>query len=130
MRRTSMHSMRSAVRRPLALLTSAALVCAGLTIGAAPAAFAAGPAPIEQRSASTVTADPLPTVQIASGIVWSQAVVGDIVYVGGLFENARPAGAAPGQNLTPRKNLLAYNIKTGELITSFAPKLNGQIKVL
>jgi len=125
-----MHSMGSAIRRPLALLTTAALVCAGLTIVAAPAAYAAGPAPIEQRSASTVTADPLPTVQIDSGVVWSQVVVGDIVYAGGRFDNTRPAGAAPGQSLTPRGNLLAYNIKTGALVTSFAPKLNGQVTVL
>jgi hypothetical protein len=106
------------------------LVCAGLTIVAAPVALAAGPAPIEQRTASTVTADPLPTVQIDSGVVWSQVVVGDTVYAGGKFDNTRPAGAAPGQSLTPRGNLLAYNIRTGALLTSFAPKLNGQVTAL
>jgi len=125
-----MQHSRSALRRPLALLTSAALACAGLTIVAAPVAFAAGPAPIEQRTSTTVTADPLPTVQIDSGVVWSQVVAGDIVYAGGSFANARPAGAAPGQSLKPRSNLLAYNIKTGVLVDSFAPKLNGQVKVL
>jgi hypothetical protein len=129
MRRTSMH-VRSAFSRHLAILTSAALVCVGLTVVATPAALAAGPPPIEQRSSTTVTADPLPTVQIDSGVVWTQVVVGDIVYAGGKFDNTRPAGAAPGQNLTPRGNLLAYNIKTGALVTNFAPKLNGQVKVL
>ena len=39
---------------------------------------------------------------------------------------ARPAGAAAGTQETPRNNLLAYDIRTGELITSFAPSLNGQ----
>ncbi|MBA3803553.1 MAG: cell surface protein, partial [Acidimicrobiia bacterium] len=75
---------------------------------------------------NTVTADALPTVQI-DGVVWSQAIVGNTVYAGGKFNNARPAGAAPGTNLTPRANLLAYNLTTGELITSFAPTLNAQV---
>jgi len=49
------------------------------------------------------------------------------VYAGGRFANARPAGAAPGTSLTPRGNLLAYDIITGNLVTSFAPTLNGQV---
>ena len=54
-------------------------------------------------------------------MVWSQAIVGNTVYVGGSFANARPAGAAAGTNQTPRSNLLAYDLTTGVLITSFAP---------
>ena len=88
-----------------------------------------GPAPIEQRNSSTVTADPLPTVQIDSGIVWTQEVVGNTVFAGGSFSNARPAGAAPGTNLIPRSNILAYNLTTG-VITPFAPQINGQVKVI
>ncbi len=86
---------------------------------------AAAPAPVVQP-AETVTADRLPTVQV-DGVVWSQAVVGNTVYAGGKFNNARPAGAAPGTNLTPRSNLLAYDITTGNLVTSFAPSLNAQV---
>jgi PKD repeat protein len=78
---------------------------------------------------STVTADALPTTQI-DGVAWSQAVVGNTVYVGGSFASARPAGAAAGTQETPRNNLLAYDIRTGELITSFAPSLNGQVLVV
>ncbi len=85
--------------------------------------------PIEQRSATTVTADALPTVQI-DGVVWDQEIVGDTVYAGGQFSYARPAGAAAGANQVARTNLLAYNIRTGELITSFAPTLNGQVKTI
>ena len=66
-----------------------------------------------------LSADALPTVQI-DGVVWSQAVVGNTVYAGGRFNNARPAGAAAGTQLTPRGNLLAYDITTGNLVTSFA----------
>src|SRR3954447_18412213 len=75
---------------------------------------------------STVAADALPTVQI-DGVAWAQAVVGNTVYVGGSFTSARPAGAPAGTNETPRANLLAYDIPSGELITSFAPNLNGQV---
>ncbi|MEZ5249825.1 MAG: hypothetical protein R2713_11610 [Ilumatobacteraceae bacterium] len=77
----------------------------------------------------TVSADALPTVQI-DGVAWSQAVVGTTVYVGGRFTNARPAGAAPGTNQTPRSNFLAYDLTTGNLITSFAPSFNGQVRTV
>ena len=73
-----------------------------------------------------MAADALPTVQI-DGVVWSQAIVGNTVYAGGSFANARPAGAAPGANTTTRNNLLAYNITTGVMSTSFVPNLNGQV---
>src|SRR4051812_18971216 len=74
----------------------------------------------------TVSADALPTVQI-DGVAWAQAVVGNTVYVGGAFSSARPAGAAAGTNETPRSNLLAYDIRTGALLTGFAHAVNGQI---
>lgn len=74
----------------------------------------------------TVSNDALPTVQV-DGVVWSQVVVGDTVYVGGNFTTARPAGAAPGVNSVARPYLLAYNITTGELINSFAPTLNAPV---
>ena len=77
----------------------------------------------------TVSADPLPTVQI-NGVVWSQVVVGNTVYVGGEFTMARPAGAAPKTKETPRANLLAYDIRTGQLIGSWAPKANGTVYAL
>ena len=73
-----------------------------------------------------VSADALPTVQI-DGVVWSQAVVGNTVYAGGRFNNARPAGAAAGTQLTPRGNLLAYDITTGNLSPRSHPSLNGQV---
>jgi hypothetical protein len=73
-----------------------------------------------------VSADALPTVQV-DGVVWSQAVVGTRVYAGGSFSSARPAGAAPGTHLTRRTNLLAYDIRTGVLVPSFAHTLNGQV---
>ena len=122
-------------RRVASLIAVAATVMGVLAVpaafGAGPAAAAtpSGPPPIAQRSAQGVTADALPTVQI-DGVVWSVAVVGNTVYAGGSFANARPAGAAPGTNLTPRSNLLSYNLSTGVLNTSFAPSLNAQAEVV
>ncbi|MEU6138428.1 hypothetical protein [Nocardioides sp. NPDC047086] len=84
-------------------------------------------APVDPELPETVSADVLPTVQI-DGVAWKQVIVGDTVYVGGNFSSARPAGAAAGTNETPRANLLAYRLSTGELIGSFAPTLNGQVK--
>jgi PKD repeat protein len=119
--------MAGAIRRLRALVvfvTTIGLSVGLLLVGAESAA--AAPAPVLQPPATAVTADRLPTVQI-NGVVWSQAVVGNTVYAGGSFANARPAGAAPGTNLTARGNLLAYDITTGNLVTSFAPNLNGQV---
>jgi PKD repeat protein len=122
-------------RRAASLIAVAALFMGALVV---PVASGAGPAaadtpsglpPIAQRSAQGVTADALPTVQI-DGVVWSEAVVGNTVYAGGSFANARPAGSAPGTSLTPRSNLLSFDLTTGNLNTSFAPSLNAQAMVV
>jgi PKD repeat protein len=124
-----MTTWRAYGRAILAVTASSALVVATAIAAAAPAAAAdppTGPAPVAQRTPGMVTADALPTVQI-DGVVWAQAISGNTVYAGGQFSNARPAGAAPGQNTTPRNNLLAYNLTTGNLITSLNPNDNGQV---
>jgi PKD repeat protein len=82
--------------------------------------------PTNPATPPTVSADALPTVQI-DGVAWAQVVVGNTVYVAGKFTTARPAGvAAGGPGTVTRNNLLAYNITTGNLISSFAPSLNAQ----
>jgi chitodextrinase len=83
------------------------------------------PDPTNPASPPTVGADVLPTTQI-DGVAWAQTVVGNTVYVAGKFTTARPAGAAAGVNTTPRSNLLAYDITTGNLISSFNVPLNAQ----
>lgn len=88
---------------------------------------AAAPGPIEQRPDGMVTADALPTVQI-NGVVWTQATSGSTVYAGGDFTSARPAGSPEGQNETPRRNLLSFDLETGKLNTSFAPSLNSTVR--
>ncbi|WP_375476978.1 LamG domain-containing protein [uncultured Jatrophihabitans sp.] len=112
-----------------------ALSAAALTVGVAAVvtadASAAGAAvsPIASRPSGAVTADALPTVQI-DGVAWAQVIVGNTVYVGGSFANARPAGAAAGTSLTARANLLSYTLSTGVLNTSFAPSLNAAVRAV
>ena len=63
------------------------------------------------------------------GVVWDQTIVGDTVYAGG----SSPTPARPGRRRDQPDaagHLLAYNIRTGVLITCFAPTVNGQVKAL
>ena len=126
-----MHA-RTAFRpaRGLAAVLSFLLV-AGVIALVVPGAAQADSAPPVATPAipTTVSADRLPTVQI-NGVAWSQVAVGNTVYVAGSFTRARPAGSAAGQNETVRNNLLAYDVTTGNLITSFAPSLNAQALVV
>ena len=115
-------------KRSFRAVASTLAVATGLTFGALPDAAFADTAPTPPEPA-TVSNDPLPTVQV-DGVVWSQVVIGNTVYVGGNFTTARPAGAAPGTNTTPRAYILAYDITTGELVNSFAPTLNAQVQGL
>jgi hypothetical protein len=121
-------------RRHVRRLSSAALAVA-LSLSAlaveqvvsAPVARAVSTPPLVDTTELQVTNDELPTVQI-NGVVWDQEIVGNTVYAVGEFTQARPAGAAPGTNETPRNHMLAYNLTTGELVQSFAPSFNAQVK--
>ncbi len=99
-----------------ATVTLTLALASGVLVAAGPAQ--ADTAPVPPVTLSTVSADSLPTVQV-NGVVWSQVVVGNTVYATGSFTQARPAGAAVGTNQTPRSNLLAYNLTTGALITTW-----------
>ncbi|MCL2424037.1 MAG: cell surface protein, partial [Micrococcales bacterium] len=119
-------------RRAFALAAAGAVVTVGM---AAPAAADSAPAnPADPKTPTTVAADSLPTVQIsagtysnrAGGVVWTQVVVGNTVYVGGDFTRARPAGAARGQNESTRTYLLAYDVRTGALLP-FNHTLDGEV---
>jgi PKD repeat protein len=112
--------------RALAVILAAALAV-GTLLGTAPAR--ADTAPPDPTMPTTVAGDSLPTAQI-NGVAWAQVIVGNTVYVGGEFTRARPAGAAAGTNEVVRNNLLAYNLTTGVLISSFNPDVNGAVKAL
>ncbi|GAA1856074.1 PKD domain-containing protein [Microbacterium koreense] len=118
-------------RGALATITVSGLVLGGLalTAGAASAEVPETKPPLLQRDDTVVTGDPLPTVQINNGYVWAQETIGTTVYAVGQFQNARAALASPGTQLTPRTNILAFDINTGALLP-FAPSVNGTIKAV
>jgi hypothetical protein len=117
-------------RSLLALATGAALAVAVVTAGALPATADTAPKP---GVPATVSSDALPTVQI-NGVVWTQVVIGDTVYVGGRFSQARPAGVPKGATGTAgrvaRSNFLAYDITTGALLPDIAPRFNSEVRAL
>ncbi|MEU1971945.1 PKD domain-containing protein [Microbacterium sp. NPDC019599] len=111
-------------RRIVASLTAAVVTIATLALVVVPSApaAAADPPPLPD----TVTADVLPTWQI-NGVVWSQAVVGNNVYVTGSFTKARPPGvAAGGAGEIDALNIFAFDIRTGNPIPNFSHSLDAQ----
>ncbi|WP_345481969.1 fibronectin type III domain-containing protein [Amnibacterium soli] len=80
----------------------------------------------DTKAPTPVSGEALPTVQV-DGVVWAQTVIGHTVFAGGSFAQTQVAGARPSWPKTPRANLLAYNVDTGELIADFAPQVNGQV---
>jgi chitodextrinase len=110
----------------LAVLAAVALL-AGYVMASPPARADTSPATAGEPA--TVSSDVLSAPQI-DGVVWSQVVVGNTVFAGGSFTTARPAGNAAGVGTVARSNLLAYNLSTGLLISTFAPTINSQVRTL
>ena len=110
------------IRRILVILLTLGLSVFGL---AAPQVANADTTPAPGVPA-TVSADGLPTWQI-NGVVWSQVVVGTTVYATGNFSKARPPGVAVGgAGEIAAANIFAYNITTGNPVTSFSHQMNAQ----
>ncbi len=124
-------SPRLRVRRAAHSVLAIALTLSALAVVelAGPSVAEAAVPPVVDTTPAQVTVDPLPTVQI-NGVVWDQEIVGNTVYVAGEFSQARPAGAPPGVNQTPRSNLLAFDVTTGQLIQAFAPTVNNTVKTV
>lgn len=115
-------STRPRGRRMLALLATSCLVVGSLSTSNVASADTAPPT----GTPPTVSADGLPTWQI-NGVVWSQTVVGNTVYATGSFTRARPPGvAAGGAGEIVANNIFAYDIVTGNRVTTFNHSLNGQ----
>ena len=117
---------RSPVSAGVSTTVAAAVLAAAIFTGTG--AAQADTSPPSSSTPKTVAADALPTAQI-NGVVWSQVIVGNTVYVGGEFTRARPAGAAAGTSEVSRNNLMAYNLSTG-VMTSFNPSVNGVIRAI
>ncbi|KQO01866.1 hypothetical protein ASF21_09920 [Arthrobacter sp. Leaf234] len=118
-------------RRSVRLMSGIVAALMGVSfvgLSTLPAAADSRPAePTSPSSPVTASPDVLPTVQV-DGVVWQQTVIGNTVYAVGQFTTARPAGSAAGVNTTPRANILAFDIRTGALITSFNASLNAQAR--
>ncbi|TFD12068.1 hypothetical protein E3T35_08095 [Cryobacterium sp. TMT1-2-2] len=113
-------------RSPATVIVASAVLAAAIFTGAG--AAQADTSPPSASTPKTVAADALPTAQI-NGVVWSQVIVGNTVYVGGEFTKARPAGASAGTSEVSRYNLMAYNLSTG-VMTSFNPSVNGVVRAI
>ncbi|WP_277959822.1 PKD domain-containing protein [Frigoribacterium faeni] len=121
-------TVSSRLRLPAIVAASAVLL--SVLVGVQPAAADSAPLdPTSPSTPATVTADALPAPQI-DGSVFTQVIVGNTVYAAGKFTKARPAGSAAGVDEVPRSYLLAYDITTGALSTTFAPVIDGQVKAL
>ncbi len=117
------------VWRVRALVAVAVSALAGQLLIAAPA-MAADAAPATPPLPAPVSAAALPTWQI-NGVAWSQVVVGNTVYVTGSFTKARPPGVpVGGAGEVDALNIFAYDIRTGNPVTSFNHSLNAQGLVL
>jgi hypothetical protein len=122
--------MRDPVMRRRRFASWLAMATVSTVGGFAPAVVATDAARADTAPAAgtpaSVSADGLPTWQV-NGVVWSQAVVGDTVYVTGNFTKARPPGVeAGGAGEVSTGNVFAYDITTGDRVASFKHSLNGQ----
>jgi hypothetical protein len=103
-------------RRPIA---AALLIIAALA--------GAQPAHADQAHPTVVSADPVDfTPHVLDGTVWTLAVVGDTVVVGGSFTQV--ANSARTQTLA-RRNIFAYGLNDG-VIRPFAPVVDGAVYAL
>jgi beta-propeller uncharacterized protein DUF5122 len=87
----------------------------------------ASPAAADLAQPSVVSADPVDyTPHVLDGTVWTLALVGDTVVVGGSF--TKVTDSAKKQTYA-RKNVFAYGLKDGA-IRSFAPTVDGAVYAL
>lgn len=125
-----MHTSNANIPRSLwvclRVVLALALTVLGIGVVAAPARAEAPAAGDAGSLPETVSADALPTWQV-NGVVWSQAIVGNTVYVVGSFTKARPPGVAVGgAGEVDAANIFAFDIATGERVASFNHSLNAQ----
>lgn len=111
--------------RRVPVLTKALTFAVALSVAAmftAGGASAAPGDPIPDPNIKPAPGDPATVSQFpqatwqTNGIVWAMEQVGGVVYVGGNFTKVRPPGAKVGQQEQARKNLAAFDSKTGALL--------------
>ena len=98
------------------------LLAAAVIISAAVAC--AHPAAADPAQAGLVSANPVDfTPHVLDGTVWSMAVVGDTVVVGGAFTKVTDSGR---RQTYARRNIFAFGLRDGA-IRSFAPSVDGAV---
>jgi len=96
---------------------------AAATVAAA-AVACAHPAAADLAHSTVVSPNPVDyTPHVLDGTVWSMAVVGDTVVVGGIFTKVTDAAR---RTTFARKNIFAFGLKDGA-IRGFAPKVDGAV---
>ena len=104
---------------------AAALACTAVLSPALPAV--AAPMSVGSGPGQNLAAVASPSWQ-TDDTVWSIAASGGNVYVGGQFTSVRPPGVAVGGTGQVAQAYLAeFSASTGNLVTSFAPTLNGLV---
>jgi hypothetical protein len=114
---SAFRSMLRPVRRASLIWTVTGALAGSLLLpGLDGTAFAA----VDQTPSTTYQTD---------GRVSAIVVVGNRVYVGGLFTSVRPSGAPLGTDETTRRGLAAFNRSTGALL-AWNPGVNSQVNAL
>jgi hypothetical protein len=104
-------------RRFLALLALPTLVAPAIVTGATPAVA-------DMAQPAVVSANPVDyTPHVLDGTVWSLALVGDTVVVGGSFTKVTDSSK---RQTYARKNIFAYGLNDGA-VRSFAPTVDGAV---
>src|SRR3954451_14082533 len=122
---TSRHGGRRRLRwrRLAALSAGAGMAVASLSAPVAPQALAAG----HPTHGDIVSANPSAlTPDVLDGHVDAFAQVGRLMVVGGVFDHIR---SHDGQTYK-RRNVFAFDVGTGDVSTSFRPRVNGEVNAL
>src|SRR3954447_22286135 len=87
----------------------------------------AQPAAADLAQATIVSANPVDwTPHVLDGTVWTMAVVGDTMVVGGAFTKVTDSVR---RTTHPRRNIFAFDLNNGA-IRPFAPEVDGAVYAL
>jgi len=92
------------------------------------AVFATPAVAVQADQASVVNAVPAAfTPNVNDGVVYAIGRVGSNVYIGGSFTNLSPHKSS---TIVNQPYLAAFDAATGDLVSSFAPVLDGQVETI
>lgn len=112
------------MRRGFATLASVSTLSAALVVGTGATAARAVQA-TQPIVVSTLAAAYTPSVN--DGVVYAIGQSGSTVFLGGSFTSVTPYGSSTPQT---QNYITAFTAGTGQMVTSFAPQLNGKVKTI